>query len=237
IANFFTEGKMITHSALLIRSEGMLSGMSRISFSTTPASCSRSSSLEFFSLALKVVSDKVVSTSIEAVRFKAVMLPFHINLKIAATSFLRDELSARPGQHQSHVIGLFGAPRPIQHGGDDALGELGKRQAAVFAQKFQQTRLAKFAKLIFRLSDAVAISHQQIAGAKLDGAFVVADLLEETDHGSAGVELAESAVFANEQWRQMAGVAVSERARGAIINSEKQRGILFRGRGVEQMPV
>ena len=141
----------------------------------------------------------------EAVRFKAVMLPFHINLKIAATSFLGDELSARPGQHQSHVIGLFGATRPIQYGGDDALGELGERQAAVFAQKFQQTRLAKFAKLIFRLSDAVAIRHQQIAGAKLDGAFVVADLLEETDHGSAGVELAESAVFANEQWRQMAG--------------------------------
>src|SRR5207248_3635324 len=125
---------MITHSALLIRSEGMLSGISRISFSTTPASCSRSSSLEFFSLAPKVVRDKVVSARMEeAVRFKEVMLPFHINLKIAATSFLGDEPSARPGKHQSHVIGLFGATRPIQHGGDDALGELGERQAAVFA--------------------------------------------------------------------------------------------------------
>src|SRR5947208_15801057 len=175
---------MITHSALLIRSEGMLSGISRISFSTIPASCSRSSSLEFFSLAPKVVSDKVVSARMEAVRFKAVMLPFHINLKIAATSFWDDELSARPSQHQSHVIGLFGATRPIQHGGDDALGELGKRQAAVFAQKFQQTRLAKFAKLVFRLSDAVAIRHPQIAGAKLDGAFVLAHLREQTDHGS-----------------------------------------------------
>src|SRR5438067_129439 len=86
------------------------------------------------------------------------------------------QLVAQPGQHQSHVIGLFGAARPIQYGGDDALGELGERQAAVLTQKFQQTRLAKFAKLIFRLSDAVAICHQQIAGAKLDGAFVVADL-------------------------------------------------------------
>src|SRR5207237_9646196 len=158
---------MMTHSALLIRSEGMLSGISRISFSTTPASCSRSSSLEFFSLAPKVVSDKVVSARMEAVRFKAVMLPFHINLKIAATSFLGDELSAGPGQHQSHVIGLFGATRPIQHGGDAALGELGERQAAVFAQKLEQTRLAKFAKLICLLSYPRAICHQQTAGSKL----------------------------------------------------------------------
>src|SRR5205823_12165607 len=145
MANFFTEGITITHSALLIRSEGMLSGIFRISFNTTPASCNRSSSFEFFSLALKVVSDKAISARMEAGRFKTVMLLFHINLKMPAMSFLADEPSAGAGQHQSHIVGLLGATRPIQYGSNDALRELGERQAAIFAQKFQQAGFAKFA--------------------------------------------------------------------------------------------
>src|SRR3982074_1920027 len=43
-AAFFTEGRIIRHSALSSRSWGMSSGMFRISFSTSPASFTRSCS-------------------------------------------------------------------------------------------------------------------------------------------------------------------------------------------------
>src|SRR6516225_3923243 len=59
-APFFTEGRMITHSALSTRSFGMSSGIFRISFNTVPASLTRSSSRS--SLAAKVAVADIRTT-------------------------------------------------------------------------------------------------------------------------------------------------------------------------------
>ncbi len=61
-----------------------------------------------------------------------------------------------------------------------------------------------------------------------DRAFLVGHVVEEAYDRAAGLEPSNGAVFADQDGRQMAAVAVGQLVRAAVVNSQEERGIFFR---------
>src|SRR5229473_1902641 len=123
IANFLTEGKMMTHSASLRRSVGRLSGISRISFRTSPQFSRRSTSLLLFAAA----TDAQAKAAIHSIATTFFMQRI-LGARTSVIVMLPDE-DSRPQERNRNVdavgegiqnlieivateIDVFGAPRP-----------------------------------------------------------------------------------------------------------------------------
>src|ERR1700694_4539403 len=79
IANFTTEGKIITHSALSNRSCGILSGMFRISSKTLPAFSRRSVSFVSFSSLERAGSEQRANAIKRDITFRMILILLDIH--------------------------------------------------------------------------------------------------------------------------------------------------------------
>jgi len=144
------------------------------------------------------------------------------------SSDLIDHLLPRSRQHQRNIVRLLVVADPVVNCGCHRLTDLNQREVTICGHQVNQSFFAEFAKLIFRFGHAVAIGNKDFAGMHLHRTFVISHVVEQADNRSPGLQTPHPAIFANEDRRQMASIAVGQLMRAAVVNAQKQRGIFFR---------
>src|SRR5438067_13720198 len=79
----------------------------------------------------------------------------------------RECVSARAGENNGHVVGLLGAANPVTHSKQDFIGDAIERLSSVFTNQLDQSRFAKFTKLVFGFGDSVAVCEEDVAAPEL----------------------------------------------------------------------
>ena len=111
-----------------------------------------------------------------------------------------------PREDKSDVVGLLLSSDPASERLHDLLGNCVERQMPVTAHDLEQTVLAKFTELIFRLRDSVTVGDEDVTEIELFGALLVAHVVDEADDGSSAVEAGYGVVGAQqERWKLASG--------------------------------
>src|SRR5690242_3970819 len=102
------------------------------------------------------------------------------------------------------------------------------------ADDFEQTMLAKFAEVVLRLGDAVAVGDENVAGAEVFRALFPLESVDEADDRATAVEARHRIIGAEQQRSEMPPVGVDEPPRDSVVMGEEQRRVFFRlGAAVE----
>src|SRR5437867_8777293 len=105
----------------------------------------------------------------------------------------------------------------------------------MLAHETNQTLFAEFAKVIFRLGNAVAEGQENVSALQFDGTFLERHIIKKADHGTATIKSPEHPVTADNHRREVAGVGVSQQTRAAVVRSEEERGVFFGRRAVVEL--
>src|SRR5271169_1048951 len=97
--------------------------------------------------------------------------------------------------------------------------------------------LTELAIIIFRLGYAVAVADEDLSPVKLHRTLLVAAVVEQADHSSAPVQLAQIVPFAKNNRAQMAAIAIGEPALLPVIHSQKQGRVFLRGSALEKLMI
>src|SRR5271167_4545608 len=95
--------------------------------------------------------------------------------------------------------------------------------------KFDQTLLAELAEFVFRLSDAIAISDEDIARLHAHGALLISHPVEQADDRARSLHPRDTAVAAQQQRGKMSSIAVGQLVRFAIITTQEHSRVLLDG--------
>src|SRR5581483_10070322 len=133
-----------------------------------------------------------------------------------------------PGQHQREIVRLLAAADPVAHRLSDLIRYPAQRQVPVLAHQLHQPLLTKFAKLILRFGNTVAVGYENVARTKLNFGFLEGEVVEQADNRPSAGELAQRAVGRQDERRQVPGVGIAQRPGVSVVSAQKQRGVLFR---------
>src|SRR5947209_78259 len=81
-----------------------------------------------------------------------------------------------------------------------------------------EPRLPKFAEFVFRFSHAIAVRQEDFSRMHLNGAFLVAHVIEKAYHGAASFEAPHGTVPRDEDGRQVTAIAVRELMRTSVVD-------------------
>src|SRR5260370_3815344 len=102
---------------------------------------------------------------------------------------------------------LLGSGNPIVNRRGNDFRNAIERQITILLHEFNQPSLAKFSEIIFGLGDAVTVCEEKFARAKLYGAFVVTDFIEEAHDSATVLESSDRAARSEHQRRQLSDAA------------------------------
>src|SRR6476469_894994 len=97
--------------------------------------------------------------------------------------------------------------------------------------------LAEFAEVVFGFGDAIAICEENFSGVYFHRAFFVCHAVEEADDGASGFEAADLSVVADQNWGQVAAVAVGETAGASVVDADEERGVFLCGSAVVELVI
>src|SRR5215813_293586 len=92
--------------------------------------------------------------------------------------------------------------------------------------RFHQTFLAEFAEVILWLGHTVTECNEDVPGMERNSLLLVSEIVEKTNDGASGLKAALCTILADNDWRQVPGVRISQGAGLVVIEAQKQRGIL-----------
>ena len=123
-----------------------------------------------------------------------------------------------------HVVRLFGSARPLFRGGEQRVHHrLGTVVPEAKGDIFQPARAEFLAVNVFRLYESVAENHERTSRLDLNLALLIIVLIEDAHDGAADFQVLHL-ISADAQRRGMAGVGISQLARGGIVDREKESG-------------
>src|SRR5271165_4556951 len=137
--------------------------------------------------------------------------------------------SPRPCQHQRDIVRLFAACDPVGDGAGHDVADTGQGLIAIPLDEFDQSLLAELAEFVLRLSDAIAISDEEVARLHAHGALLISHSVEQADYRARSLHPGDPAVAAQQQWGKMSGVGVGQRARFAIVATQEHSRVLLNG--------
>lgn len=81
----------------------------------------------------------------------------------------KSEILAGPSEHQGNVVGLLVGANPVIDRGGNNFADSCQGQMLILAHQLNEALLAKFAEVIFRLGNAIAVGDKNVALLHLHG--------------------------------------------------------------------
>src|SRR5882724_2525052 len=127
------------------------------------------------------------------------------------------------GDDYGHVVGLFWGAGPFFGCGHQGLGYYSGFGGLHADGGFFHAADAEFLAVnVFGLDETVAVADENCACGNVELAFFIVVVFDYAEDHAALVE-ADGFAVANEERRQVAGVGVTQSARGAIVDRDKKR--------------
>src|SRR5580692_8479505 len=107
----------------------------------------------------------------------------------------------------------------------------------MLAEQIDQPRFAKLAKIIFRLGHTVGVTEENLAPVEFDRSLVITSLIKQADDRSAAFQTPNGTVFAHDDGRQVASIAVGQLPLRAVVNAKEQRRVLLGRRAFVELMI